>query len=377
MSKLKIKFSNSLDNNFQRELRAKVSEYFKKAGVSRHANLRMIIKTITLLTGYFAPYLIMLTVSMPGWAYILLTLLMSFSLAGIGMSIMHDANHGAYSSSKRLNMLLGYTMNLIGGNRFNWMIQHNVKHHTYTNIYGADEDLHTGGVIRFSRHARHFWFHRFQHFYSWVLYTLGTFTWLTTKDFKQLTDLYKQGVIDREVLIRELGILVVWKALYFTYMLVIPIMLINLPVIYIIMGFVGMHLLAGFITGLTFQLAHVVELTAQGTSEHKNIRDSWVAHQVKTTANFSRSNWFLNWYLGGLNFQVEHHLFPDVCHVHYQKLADIVKETVTKKGLPYHEHASLLDAIRSHYRMLKSLSVKQNTTSHAVAGPCGVRNKNE
>ncbi len=358
MSHVQIKFSNSLDNNFQNDLRKKVAEYFKETGLSKHANGYMVTKTIILLSGYFLPYLAMLLFTMPGWAYILLALLMSFSLAGIGMSVMHDANHGAYSANKRLNMLLGYTMNLIGGNRFNWMIQHNVKHHTYTNIYGADEDLHTGGVIRFSKHARHFWFHRFQHFYSWVLYTFGTFTWLTTKDFKQLIDLRRQGVIDRNVLVKELAILVMWKAIYFSYMLVLPILFINLPVLYIVLGFVAMHLLAGFVTGLTFQLAHVVELTAQSSVEQGNIKDSWMAHQVKTTANFAKNSWFLNWYLGGLNFQVEHHLFPHVCHVHYKKLSAIVKETVTSKGLPYNEHGSLLAAIRSHYRMLKMLSVK-------------------
>ena len=361
MSHIQIQFSNSLDNNFQKDLRKNVSQYFKDAGLTKHANNLMVFKSAVFLTGYFFPYLLMVSLPLPGWAYVVLTICMSFSLAGIGMSVMHDANHGAYSSNKMVNNLLGYTINLIGGNRFNWLIQHNVKHHTYTNIYGADEDLHTGGIIRFSQHAEWLWFHRFQHIYSWLLYSLGTFTWLTTKDFKQLTDIYKQKIIDRNVLARELVTMVLWKAFYYFYMLAIPIMVIDLPVGYIITGFVFMHLIAGFVLGLTFQLAHVVELTHQTSVDTSEINDSWIAHQTKTTANFARSSRFLNWYLGGLNFQVEHHLFPHICHIHYKNLSPIVKSTVLENGLPYHEHVTLADAIGSHYRMLKSLSLKPVT----------------
>lgn len=361
MSHIQIQFSNSLDNNFQNELRKNVSQYFKDSGLTKHANNFMMLKTVIFLAGYFIPYLFLLMFSLPLWTYGLFILSMSFSLAGIGMSIMHDANHGAYSSNKTINLLLGYTINLIGGNRFNWLIQHNVKHHTYTNIYGADEDLHTGGVIRFSPHAQWLWFHKFQHLYCWILYSLGTFTWLTTKDFKQITDLYKQKIIDKNVLIKELIVLVLWKAFYYFYMLVIPIMIIDLPVGYIITGFVLMHLFAGFVLGLTFQLAHVVELTNQCTVVQEKIDTSWIAHQTKTTANFARKSRFLNWYLGGLNFQVEHHLFPHICHIHYKNLSPIVKSTVLDNGLHYHEHVTLMDAIRSHYRTLRVLSEKPAT----------------
>ncbi len=367
MSHIQIQFSNSLDNNFQNSLRKNVAKYFKDHGLTKHANSFMMLKTAIFLAGYFVPYFIMLLLPLPFWLYGLFILSMAFSLAGIGMSIMHDANHGAYSSSNLANLLLGYTMNLIGGNRFNWLIQHNVKHHTYTNIYGADEDLHTGGIIRFSPYAKWLWFHRLQHIYCWLLYSLGTFTWLTTKDFKQLTDLHKQGIIDRTVLVREVTVMVLWKAFYYFYMLALPIIVIDLPVGYIVVGFVLMHLVAGFVLGLTFQLAHVVELTNQSAVVGKTkIDTSWIAHQTKTTANFARNNRFLNWYLGGLNFQVEHHLFPHICHIHYKNLSPIVKSTILENGLPYHEHLTLMAAIQSHYRTLKKLSRKPPKVTEAA-----------
>lgn len=353
-----IQFRNKPDNQFQNALRKNISHYFKRSGLSKHATFPMVLKTVIFLAGYFLPYFLMLFIPLPGWTYIILTLVMSFSLAGIGMAVMHDANHGAYSSNKNINHLFGYTINLIGGNRFNWLIQHNVKHHTYTNIYGADEDLHTGGIIRFSPHAPWRWCHRFQHIYSWFLYSLTTVTWLTTKDFKQLTDLYKQQQITKGTLVKELGRLILWKGFYYLYMLAIPIWVMPLPPAYIIAGFAGMHLVAGFVLGVTFQLAHVVELTGHSSISQPVVEDSWIAHQTRTTANFAGKSKFLTWYLGGLNFQIEHHLFPHICHIHYKRMSPIVKATVLANNLPYHEHATLLLAVKSHYRMLKSLSVK-------------------
>lgn len=339
------------------EIREQVSAYFKKNNISPHANFTMVTKTIVLIASYFGAYFAILFLEVPIAVTWFFAVVMGLSLAGIGMSIMHDACHGSYSSKPFINKMLGYTINLIGGNRFNWMIQHNVKHHTFTNIYGEDEDLSNGDIIRLSPYADYKWFHKFQHIYSWALYTLGTLSWVTIKDFKQFNHLYnEQGNVKSGTFSAEMAILVSSKLLYYSYAFVIPYLVLDLAIWQIILGFVTIHLVAGFVLSVTFQLAHVVENTEHETSEPHPTLETWAVHQIKSTCNFARNSKILNWYLGGLNFQIEHHLFPNICHIHYKKISEIVKNTVQKHGLAYNEYDSMLLAVKSHYSTLKRFS---------------------
>jgi len=248
-------------------------------------------------------------------------------------------------------------MNFIGGNKFNWMVQHNVKHHTYTNIFGADEDLNNGDVIRLSPYSKWSKIHRYQHIYSWFLYLLGTLSWVTIKDFRQFRTLYKEMTKSKKKFSQELQILITTKVLYYIYMVVIPVLVLDVPWWYILIGFLTIHFIAGFVLTVTFQLAHIVEMPHHDSIErYTEMPDSWIAHQIKTTANFSRKSAVLNWYLGGLNFQIEHHLFPQISHVHYKSISKIVKDTVQEHGLSYYEHPNMLQAVRSHYRTLRKFS---------------------
>ena len=81
-------------------------------------------------------------------------------------------------------------------------------------------------------------------------------------------------------------------------------------------------------------------------------------HQLKTTANFAKHSKLVTWYVGGLNFQIEHHLFPNICHVHYKKISNIVKATAEEYGILYNDKKTYFGAVRSHYKMLKELGVK-------------------
>ena len=356
---MKIKFNNPVSSNpLQKSIRDQVNAYFKQNNISKKANGKMWLKSLVLFGTYFGVYFTLLLIPMPLYAMWMLTLLMGLSLAGIGMSVMHDANHGAYSSSTKLNNLLGYSMNLIGGNKFNWMVQHNVKHHTFTNIYGADEDLDNGDVLRLSPYSDWYWFHRFQHFYCWFLYSLGTLSWVTIKDFRQFRTLY-QEMGNKEHYKNELFVLIFSKILYYICMVLIPWLVLDISIFYIIIGFLTMHFLAGFVLSVTFQLAHIAEHNHHDSAQLKEeFPDSWIVHQIKTTANFSRKSVLLNWYLGGLNFQIEHHLFPQVCHVHYLKISEIVRKTVKEYGLFYYEHPNMARAIQSHYQTLRKYSLK-------------------
>ncbi|MDH5382500.1 MAG: fatty acid desaturase, partial [Cyclobacteriaceae bacterium] len=216
-----------------------------------------------------------------------------------------------------------------------------------------------GNIIRLSPYSKWHSFHRFQHIYSWFLYTLGTLSWVTLKDFKQFFVYKRENYVkDRKEFWRQLIILIGTKGLYYGYIFVIPLIFTPWTFWQIIIGFLLLHFVSGFILSVTFQLAHIVEENAHETGEKEVIDNSWAAHQVLTTANFSRKSKFLNWYLGGLNFQIEHHLFPHICHIHYSKLSDIVKKTIREHGMEYREFGNMFDAMKSHYKALKSLSVQ-------------------
>jgi len=357
---MNVKFTNpTTSNSLQKTIRDQVNSYFKQNNLSKRGNGRMWLKSLILLGTYFGIYFILLLTPMPLYAMWLLSVLMGLSLAGIGMSVMHDANHGAYSLRPGLNTFFGFSMNLIGGNKFNWIVQHNVKHHTYTNIYGADEDLDNGDVLRLSPYSDWYWYHRFQHIYCWFLYLLGTLSWVTIKDFRQFRTLHKEMGDSKSNFKNEVMVLISSKILYYIYMVLIPWLVMDISIIYLMIGFLTLHFVAGFVLTVTFQLAHIAEHNHHDSAHLKQeFNDSWIEHQIKTTANFSRKSVFLNWYLGGLNFQIEHHLFPQICHVHYLKISEIVKKAVQDHGLFYYEHPNLIHAIQSHYRTLRKYSMK-------------------
>jgi linoleoyl-CoA desaturase len=350
------------NRDFTTTLNKRVSDYFKTTGISRHADSEMVIKTICMFAAYFVPYVLVVTSTVTSWPLLtLLVIIMSFGLAGIGLSVMHDANHGAYSQKKWVNVVIGYSINLIGANAFNWKMQHNVLHHTFTNIHEEDEDISPRGVLRLSPHSEWKRIHRYQFIYAWLLYGLMTLVWLTYKDFYRIGRYHKTGLAKKNNanITREWIILLGSKMLYVTYIFVIPVLFTALAWWQVLLGIVIMQYIAGFMLAIIFQPAHVIEGTEFPLpDENQALKNNWAIHQLLTTTNFgNRSRWF-SWYVGGLNFQIEHHLFPNICHVHYRKIAGIVQETATEFGLPYRSARTFIGALGSHARLLKQLGVK-------------------
>lgn len=358
-----IKFSRDQEFNFIGILRKRVSDYFEQNKISKYGNTNMFIKSAILIIAYAVPYSLMVSgVITNTWLLLAAWMFMGATMAGIGFSIMHDANHGAYSSNKTVNKMMGYVINLVGGSSVNWKIQHNVLHHTYTNVEGVDEDIDPGILMRLSPHAKHYKMHRIQHIYGWFLYSLMTFLWITTKDFRQLHRYKKMGLTKAQNVKYgwQLFKLTMSKVIYYTIFLVIPLLTISAPWWQIVLFFIIMHMVAGFILGIVFQPAHVMPTTEYPLPDEKgNLENDWAIHQLFTTTNFSPNNFFLNWYVGGLNFQVEHHLFPNICHVHYKKISKIVRETAEEFDLPYHSQPTFWKAISLHASMLKQLGQPQ------------------
>ncbi len=358
----KLNFARNKGPDFASTVRKRVNAYFKDNDISPNGDWTMIVKTIAMLSFYFVPFILMITgvVLQPWWLFIIMWVIMGVGIAGIGMSVMHDANHGAYSSNKNINKWVGLTLNLVGGYAPTWKIQHNRIHHTYTNVGGVDEDVTPpGGLLRFSPAGERLKHHRFQHIYGWFLYGLMTVSWITMKDFKQLTRYRDKGFLSDAELKSNLRMLLLQKAVYYTYMLVLPLIFLPVSPWLYLGGFFLMHFTAGFILGIVFQCAHVMPTCDYPEANDKgNLENSFAVHQVITTANFSPKSHVLSWYVGGLNFQIEHHLFPHVCHIHYKQIAPIVEETAKEFGIPYYTQPTFLKALMYHGMMLNLLGNK-------------------
>ena len=355
--KSSVKFNNQAQADFFLTLRKRVNQHFKDNNITRFGNREMIVKTVVLLGVYLGSFTLILTLPFSPWLLLPFALLMGFAMAGIGMSVMHDALHGSYSKSATLNKIMGRSLNFLGGSAFIWNIQHNVLHHTYTNIHGMDEDIETKVIVRLCKHAPVKHFYRFQHLYVFFAYGLMTLLMLVS-DFIKLFKYHKRGIVEKKNVRvgREYTKMATYKIFYLLLMIGLPLLLTSLAWWQILIGFLIIHLTAGYILSTVFQLAHVVEGAEQPMPDSEgSMQNAWAVHQLLTTSNFSRNNRFLNWYVGGLNFQIEHHLFPNICHVHYRKLSKIVQETAEEFQLPYNLKPSFVDALQSHIRMLKIL----------------------
>lgn len=355
-SQTQVRFNNQVDkNSFSATLRRRVDAYFKENNISKHANATMVIKTIVLMAMYILPFIALLyfqpnfAVSLALWS------VMGLGVAGIGMSVMHDANHGAYSSNKFVNTLMGHSLNLVGGAVFNWKLQHNVLHHTYTNVTYIDEDIADRLVLKFSPHTPIKPYHQIQYLYAFFFYGLLTIYWVVAKDIVQLFKFSASGTnkntkSENTVLLARI---LFDKIAYLAVIIGIPCLLFNFSFGEVFAGFFLMHFIAGLILTVVFQLAHTIEGTAHPLPDENGLIDNdWTMHEMETTANFSPDNALITWYVGGLNYQVEHHLFPTICHVHYPKIAPIVEATAKEFGVPYLVNYNFFDALDAHIQLL-------------------------
>jgi linoleoyl-CoA desaturase len=352
-----VRFLDKDKSIFYSTLRENVDRYFTDNNISKNANAAMVLKTALLMLLYLGPLIVICVFhpSMP--VSLLLWSVMGFGVAGIGMSVMHDANHGAYSKNESVNRILGHTIVLLGGSVFNWKLQHNILHHTYTNITHMDEDIDSKIGLRFSPHTKLQRVHAFQKFYAIFFYGISTLYWCTAKDFVQFFRYAKSKseLKERKNYIGKLSGIIASKMIYYLVFFGIPLMC-GISFLEILPGFILMHFIAGIVLTVVFQLAHTVEGTDHPMPDSDgNIENAWAIHQMNTTKNFSRKSKLITWYVGGLNYQVEHHLFSKICHIHYPQIAPIVRETAAQFGIPYLENETFSGAVKSHFSILGKL----------------------
>lgn len=357
MKTIKFVSEDIHQKEFAAAVRKNVNNYFKERGISPKGNFAMVIQTITMLSVYLIPFVIVLVMPVPTWSAILLTILMGVGMAGIGMCVMHDAVHGSYSRKPWVNKMFGATLYLLGSNVLNWKMQHNLLHHTYTNIHGYDQDIDSRGPIRLSQFAPLKRIHKYQHIHAFFFYGLMTISKLI-KDFTQLIEFNREGVTKQQQAkpALEYAKMIVFKLLYLFIFIGLPIQFTAFAWWQVLLGFFIMHWTAGCILSTVFQMAHVVEGAIQTQPDENGIvNTNWAVHELRTTSDFARDNLFLNYYVGGLNFQIEHHLFPNICHIHYRKIAPIVEKTAQEYGYSYNLKPTFAKALQSHIRRLKEL----------------------
>jgi len=351
----KVTFNNK-NRFFYTALKSSVDEYFVNNHLKKTGNWKLYTKTGVLVPSAIIIYLSLLIFPMPAVAGILLSALFGFVLASIGFNIMHDACHGSYSSHGWVNDLLGLSLNALGGNAFLWKFKHNIIHHTYTNVDGVDDDIAKSPLMRQCPTQKWMPAHRFQHIYVVLVYAISSFAWVFMMDFNKY---FKRKIVDtplQKMESREHIVFWMSKIFYILFYIAIPVMAVGWKSWAI--GFACMHVVMGFTLAIVFQLAHVVENAefehAEGNDDLK-IEEEWAIYQVKTTANFAPKNKIISWFVGGLNFQVEHHLFPRISHVHYPAIRKIVKQTCDQFNISYNEFPTMTEAVASHFRMMKQL----------------------
>ena len=362
-----VKFTNIQRSQFFATVRKRVDAYFTEQNLSPNANRAMWTKAIFFLMGYTLLYGLILSNQFGTWTTLGMAMLLGAFAAFIGFNVAHDAVHGSFSRYNWVNRLLGYSFYLLGGSPYVWRITHNIVHHTYTNIPGHDEDIEVApGLIRLDPADESRPWQKYQHLYAFPLYGLTSLSWVFRKDyfkmFKEKIGQYDNSSHAQQEYVK----LFVTKAAYYTLFLVVPMLVLDLAWWQVLVGFVAMHIVEGLVLGLVFQLAHVVEGTSFPVpTPGGNIEEAWAVHQLRTTANFAPRSAIAAFFCGGLNRQIEHHLFPKICHVHYPAITAIVKRTAEEHNLPYLESPTFFSALRSHYRFLKRMGATQPSVQTA------------
>lgn len=345
----------SINKPFASTLRSRVNAYFNTRELANTGNRKLYVKSSVLVATAIGLYVVLLSLTMPIWISCLLCVILGINFAAIGFNIMHEGGHQSFSKIGWLNDISAYTLNMLGGTIYFWKQKHNINHHTYTNVDGLDHDIDIKFMRVHDEQPRR-WFHRFQFAYWFVLYGISYIAWVMFQDFEKYFSGKMGPQAERKAMpLREHVIFWVTKSCYVAVYIVIPIIAVGwLPAL---IGWLIACVSCGFCLAVVFQLAHVVESTQFPVADDHSgkIEQEWMIHQLSTTANFATGNRVVSWLLGGLNFQVEHHLFPRISHVHYPAINKLVKATCKEFGVTYLEHRTMGSALLSHLRHIYRL----------------------
>lgn len=348
------KFS-SPSQSFHTVLKKRINSYFQEQGKSATGGARIYSKAIILFAIFIGLYVHLVFFTPAAWLAILECVVLGFAVASIGFNIMHDGGHGSFSKKQWVNNLAAISLNILGGSHFMWNMKHNVIHHAYTNIDGVDDDIDIKPWMRMSSTQPKYAMHRYQHLYFWFLYAMLYIFWVFVMDYQKYFSRKIGNMPLKKMSLSDHVVFWGFKAMYLILFVLLPIY--TLGFISWLVGFLTFSIITGFVISIVFQLAHTVEHTHFPVANETTGRfeDEWAVHQLKTTANFAPHNKLISWFVGGLNYQIEHHLFPKISHVHYPQIRQIIKQTCQEYGVPYIEYPKMRYAVASHVAFLKQM----------------------
>ncbi len=341
--------------SFHTVLKERVATYFEQNNICQTGGWRLFSKAVILVSALILLY-IHLVFFTPAWYWAIPECILSgLTISFIGFNVMHDGAHGSFSRYVWVNKVAAFSLNLLGGNSFMWNMKHNVIHHAFTNVHDVDDDLNAGFLLRLSEHQKRYKLHSFQHYYFWVLYAQLYLFWIFYSDYNKYFTGKIGGIPLKKMKLKDH--LVFWKSKILFLLIYIIIPIIFTGWLSWLIGFITITWVAGVVLSIVFQLAHTVEHTHFPLPDDTTgkMEDEWAIHQLKTTANFATGNRIISWMVGGLNYQVEHHLFPRISHIHYPAISKIVKQACAEYGIVYNEYAKMRYAVKSHIRHLRNL----------------------
>jgi linoleoyl-CoA desaturase len=342
---------------FLKTVRARVHETLE--GHTPGGDPRLLRKAALITVWFIGSYAVLLSVK-SGWLQLAFCVSYGLAASAVGFNIFHDANHGAMSPNRRVNLVVAVLAStVLGASRYLWNYKHNVLHHRLTNIHTWDDDLETRGFLRLT--PQQLWKRRYygQHLFVFILYSVNAFELVFVKDFVQYFTLRINSHQPIPAMsAAEKAEFWVAKAFYLAVFVALPFAI--LPAGRVVEGLLIYELTLGLSLALVFSMAHQVESvefpSPQGAPP--TIDEEWGAHQMRTTANFANLNHGWNWFTGGLNHQIEHHLFPSMSHTHYFAIGRVVRSTACEFGLPYNHFETYGAALHSHYRLLRKLGTR-------------------
>lgn len=351
-SKERITFGNQ-KSPFFTELKKEVKTYFETKGIDSTGDANLYSKAFFFTATYIGGYIAVVFYAPPAWVALSICAYLGFAAAGLGFNVMHDGSHGSFSDKKWINALAAHFINLLGGDAMLWKNKHNIIHHTFTNIEGFDQDIAQMPVLRLNTLQKKQWFHKYQHIYCYFVYGLSSILWMFLLDYMKYFSRKVGNIRIPKITLSEHIIFWTTKIGYIIVCLIIPSMFWSFKEV--LLGYFVYHFVLGITISTVFQLAHVVEDTEfpETHFEANKINDEWAVHQMKTTANFATKSKLITWFVGGLNYQIEHHLFPKVSHVHYPAINHIIIKLAAKFDVPYNEYPTFGAALASHTRHLK------------------------
>ena len=289
MESIRVRFHGSA--SFQGTLKRRVEEHFEGLKITGRDAPRMYAKSALILGTALGSYGLLMFAAVTWWQGVILAIALALGMAGIGFSVQHDANHGGYSRNRWINRLMGLSLDMIGASSFIWYWKHNIVHHTYTNVSGVDVDIEMEPLLRLAPNQRWRRYHRFQHFYIWVLYALMPANWHFWADYRDLANGHISGQRFPRPTKRVLAGTLAGKALFYGWSLVLPLCL---HPTWAVLGFyMIVTSVLGIVMTTTFQLAHCVDEAEVATIDDgiDTLAVGWAEHQVRIDCKLRAGQW--------------------------------------------------------------------------------------